>query len=508
MKRGKEAEKSTFKKLKSSLEELGFGIERNVRLSTTGQEVDILLYHRDLGVWLVSVKSYIEKRKVSRWLEEIHRARDEFLDYLNDIGLRGKVWAGALLALPETSRNEYVKVFELPEEHDHVLILFREDFRDVDRLKRKFLNRLNREAGLGRINWNSVLGFFSLVPRRIDINPQKYICFLDDVQMKTVEALGGIGFGHKLIRGGAGTGKTWLILRSLKEIEDRIKRKLKVLIICFNQNLYDFLTEEVKKLSLEKLGVDVERLPIKGGKQYPLAKEKLKEILDRKYDLILCDEVQDFHRKAVEEILDACGNVALFCDDAQRIYVQSRWTWKEIEEAFPLQCINLTTVYRSPTQTFRAGVKIIQMDKRLKESYGEYIDNVLGSSSAINTWGRFLFVKSISWDLMEEIADEHSERSSALLFPHWGYMEGEFPVNFADKYLRSKGLEFDIVLLKDFWKFLDWTLRTTPEFLYTRAYTFITRGRFLVVLEEPAKRYSPEVMKIYELIREEAENTF
>lgn len=511
MKMGKRVEETISEKLRQILEGLGFGVERNVRLSTTGQEVDILLYHKNLGVWLVSVKSYMKKKKISMWLNEIHRARDEFLDYLNDIGLRKKVWVGALLALPRTSKAEYVKAFEVPEEYDNVLILFKEDFGDVDRLKRKFLNRISKEAGLGRVNWNSVLGFFGLVPKRMDINPQKYVCFLDDVQAEIVNALGGIGFGYKVVRGGAGTGKTWLILKSLKEVEGRIKGKLKALIMCFNQNLYEFFKKETEKLSLKRLSVDVERLPIRSGNEFPLAKDRLKQILDREYDLIFCDEVQDFHKEAVEEILNACDNVALFCDDAQRIYIQSRWGWEEIEEKYPLSYINLVRVYRSPARAFRAGARIIMMDERLKENYGDYIRNVISSPKTLNTYGKLVLVDRIDDNLVESIASRYPEYTLAVLIPSWRNFEYYFenkklPVSFSDTYLRSKGLEFDVVFLKDFWDFLEsGTLKRTPEFLYTRAYTFLTRGRFLVVLEEPAKEYSPEIVKIYEVIRKEAE---
>ena len=506
MKIGEVMEALTFGKLKRVLGDLGFGIWRKVYIPTSGQEVDLLIFNPHLGVWLLSVKSYFDKEQLRDWIIEIHEARDSFLDYLKRLNLRGKVWAGALLVFPRTSRKKYTEAFGLPEEHDHVLILFKEDLDDVESLRRKLLNRMKKGILAENLNWDSVLGFFGIVPKKLSLNPQRYICFLDDVQADVINRLHSIGIGHKLIRGGAGTGKTWLILKILERIEESIKTNLRVLLMCFNRNLQSFFKEEVKKLKLKNLNVDIERIPLRSGSGFPLAKQKLSQILERGYDIVFCDEVQDYHKEAVETILENNDNVALFCDDAQRIYVQSKWTWEEIKEKFLPECITLTAVYRSPDRVFRAGVKILEMDERFKKEYGEYINNVLSSSNSVNNWGKFFIVKKIHKELIKEIMDDYKVNTSALLFPHWEDAERDLPVTFSDTYLRSKGLEFDAVFLKNFWDFLEkWTLKKTPEFLYTRAYTSITRGRFLVVVEEPSQDYSPEVMRIYEVVKKEAE---
>ncbi len=501
---GKEAEKTVYRKLKKVLGDLGFEVIHRVYTLIKGQEVDLLVFHKDLGVWLVSVKAYLNPEKLNSWIGEIYDARNDFLDYLKTLGLREEIWAGALLALPNITKEEYMEKFKCSEKLDHVLILFKEDLTDLDKLRKKFLNGMKKMINIENLNWNEVLAFFGVVPGRISVNPQRYICFLDDVQADIMDKLHGVGFGHKLIMGGAGTGKTWLILNVLKRIEDRVSRNLKVLLMCFNQNLFEFFKKEVAELQLKRLKVDVKRVPLGKGSGFPLAKQSLSEILKRNYDIILCDEVQDYHREAVEFILEKCNSVALFCDDAQRIYVQSRWAWEEIEEKYPLERISLTTVYRSPSPIFKAGVKILQMDRNLKAYYNEYI-KILGSSNTVNMWGNLFFVDKIDRDFVKSIRDKFPKHFTSILFPHWGYQERwNDLVPYSDTYLRSKGLEFDIVFLKDFWDFLEkWTMKRTPEFLYTRTYTSITRGRFSVFVEElPSQNYRSEVKRIYEVMKE------
>ena len=153
-----------------------------------------------------------------------------------------------------------------------------------------------------------------------------------------------------IVTGAAGTGKTWIASYVARDYAARGNR---VLLVCFNENLACELT-----IRLEGTGVLVShyhRLPYvlfnqnlcrtgQGGQflddetdqafQKYVAYHPLSN--DKKFDLLLIDEGQDFNDKKITFLLslvkdDDNSKIALFGDQNQRIY-RREWRMDELRE--------------------------------------------------------------------------------------------------------------------------------------------------------------------------------
>jgi len=82
-------------------------------------------------------------------------------------------------------------------------------------------------------------------------------------------------------------------------------------------------------------------------------------------------------------------------------------------------------------------------------------------------------------------------------------------INFDVKsYLRVKGLEYDIIVLKDFWEFLDY-YRNNFSYIYRMAYTVITRSKFGVFIPYPnvnSSYFKEDIENIYKIILKHSYN--
>ena len=503
MRVGKEAEVRTFNLLKNSLAKYGFIIKRNV-YTIYGEEIDILIIHRNIGLVFAEVKSYFNPNDIKHWIGKLMQKRYRFLDYLDNNGLRQKVWVSAVLILPLTSRNEFLKHY--PESS---IVICKEDLENEESLYNKILNlprETKRLLNLSEEDLNTSLKyFFEEYKERISISSDNILTLLDDLQYRLIDTKLGIFNGYKLIRGGAGSGKTWVILNALRKNRDFIlTQDKKILLLCFNIRLEEFFRKKIQSYKLEN-NVTVSRVPIDAN--FRLKIRSFRELLSQKdFDYIFCDEVQDFPKGSVRILTENFGNVALFCDEAQRIYTQSKWTWEEelggkfsaVEEIF------LPYIYRSFTNSFKAGAEILKNDKYLREKYKEYIEKIL-NSEVLNNNGKIIFVDNFS-DAVEILKEDGNSKKGILVNIDANRLKQTLSIDAdIDTYLRVKGLEYDTVVLKNFSGFLEFTASKNPELLYTRAYTFLTRSRRKVIVERPKKITDPKVKAIFEIIEKYAE---
>jgi len=500
---GEANEVRAFNLIKEALEKYGFFIKRNV-YTIHGDEIDLLLIHKHVGITLAEIKSYFEPKEFRIWVRELMENRNKFLDYLDTNGLRGKVWVNTAIILPSTSRQEFTNHF--PEAD---FVIYKEDLEDERKLYNKILNlpkALKRFLNISDEDLKTSLKyFFEEYEYRFTISPEGILTLLDDLQYKLIDRQTGIFNGYKLIRGGAGSGKTWVILNALIKNKNYIVNQNKrILLVCFNLRLEEFFRQQISSYGLEN-HVMVSRIPIDGNFRLKIKNfEKLIKLKD--FDYVLCDEVQDFPKGTVRLLIENFKNVALFCDEAQRIYTQSKWTWdEELGSKFSgVEKIFLPYIYRSFTNAFKAGAEILSKDKYIKSVYKDYIDKVL-KAEVLNNNGKIILVKNFS-DAIDVLKEEKYSKKGILVSSDTDRIKKFLPFDAdVDTYLRVKGLEYDSVVLKNFFGFLQFTALKNEELLYTRAYTFLTRSRRKIIVEKPKNITNSKVKEIYEIVEKYAE---
>jgi len=217
---------------------------------------------------------------------------------------------------------------------------------DLNRLQAAVIKVLGRfgEPGSGDMSViDSALGVlqptFALVPSlapTIEL-ARKELVRLTEEQAFALEGLD--GNPRLVVRGGAGTGKTLLVLTQARKLAAEGKR---VLVLCFNRPLGAFLHDELADNSDQVLAVTFHDFclqvlqgaevapPDSSDKTYwdkllPDAALSAMSAFPTRYDAILVDEAQDFRSDwwlMIEEFLadPAKSHFHLFGDDQQNLY--------------------------------------------------------------------------------------------------------------------------------------------------------------------------------------------
>ena len=244
-----------------------------------------------------------------------------------------------------------------------------------------------------------------------------------------------------------------------------------------------------------------------------------------KFKYILIDEFQDFPNNIGYYIVNKHKNVIIFVDETQKIYDEGFTSWKEVlKEKFQPGLLNnyLRIVYRNPTDIYRCGLELLSQDRKLR-GYTK-VQEVIENSKPINEIGGLAFytdndiyrvinkIKYTTNEIKQNTGfipkigllingSEKDESKYRLKFlPYFGSL------NFDVKsYLRVKGLEYDLVILKDFWDFLFY-YKSNFSFLYRMVYTIISRGKLGVIIPYPQYTNDIELKKIYDILLKHSKN--
>jgi hypothetical protein len=168
----------------------------------------------------------------------------------------------------------------------------------------------------------------------------------------------GIGEGHRIIYGVAGSGKTLILICHTKLLANR-KDIQRILVICFNRTLAAYLKsvfdEDIQDQECKrKINVftfygwaraEINNLPGLSGfsREYYDDKilgyillEKLEKLPNKElYDAVLVDEAQTFYptwlKCCVAALKDSeNGNLMIVSDGNQSLYKRSKYTWKSV----------------------------------------------------------------------------------------------------------------------------------------------------------------------------------
>ena len=266
------------------------------------REPDVLILHRDLGLWVIECKSYsidnifaIQGHQwlMSDWYQEaetpVAQAEDQMFALKNKLEqrreTRGKINCNFRVALPNIRKREWENTIfcQLPSTEGVVLLY--EDLTPT--AFKKHLTDNAQRCRLSQQDWDLVKGVLggtlsSREPRNIATgtpvdNPIRVISYIES-QLKILdETQQKISFevpeGPQRLRGLAGTGKTVLLAKRAAKLHIKYPEKT-IGFIFFTRSLYvqitDLITLYHKEMHPEHLEPNWEKLKILhswGGKE-------------------------------------------------------------------------------------------------------------------------------------------------------------------------------------------------------------------------------------------------
>lgn len=231
------------------------------------------------------------------------------------------------------------------------------------------------------------------------LTPEDDVRLLDEQQAKMAVEL---GEGHRIIYGVAGSGKTILLVARARFLSAK-HPDWRILILCYNVLLRDYLTKLLNPLSLTA-DVEVEnyhrwsRSIIFGAgtdfknkytslqdqcqtsdalgeffqTQVPqLLTEAIQHCSGGKYDAILVDEAQDFEQGwffPIIQLLNKRSNSLLVClDGLQGIYARKKFHWSDVGIKARGRSKKLRKSYRNPMSIGKFAFEFLTRDQRLQE---------------------------------------------------------------------------------------------------------------------------------------------
>ncbi len=364
------------------------------------------------GGYYISVYS----RKYENPIHEVNRHKNFILSLIRSRNL--DITVDYAVAFPNLTKEEFDRLDNALRHHINASrCIFKDDFKDRDKLLRKLANLLHSRYGYPTqegydLSWiHSLRGilFPELVIGKKFLSgvTSDDIPILDELQEKLLRS---VSVGLRILRGAPGSGKTVTLVG--KAIYEKLYKRTiygskRVLILTFTR----ILAEEMKKmiqniieyrglenfLSVEDFDIytmhsltrklcDEYGVPWNSGEDIDEAIERLLEVdfdEEDKYDVILCDEVQDFGRnwfKLVDILKKESSIVILSVDETQRIYDRSMWKWKDVGIEARGRVIILRKSYRFPTRFLRASIEFLKRDRglirELRELEGINLDEI------------------------------------------------------------------------------------------------------------------------------------
>ena len=528
---GKDGEKEVLKKLHKVLKKYNqdYLLLQNVALKVLGgsKDIDLLLIHPVLGIYIIEVKNYssIDSLKYKNPFSQANEYQDILLSTINqEIG--NVINVEYRVAFPKIKRKdgiEGLKAYGFSQYENHAI--FKEDLEDLD----KFFNATNPLVPKEH-EFKKIISLLVPANEQKDIVPilkSDGIFFFDNKQLSVLSDYKG---GLKIIRGVAGSGKSMILINFIKS-----HPKKKFLVMCFNKKLASFLEKELKGFNVDLFtmfgflnevgfkfeGKKVGKCPkcgsdlivrkgknlFVGCKSFPKCKfsrdlsleykynilenevDELKEKIApfvKDYDYFLADETQDLAASVVRVIIENVKNSILFIDEAQKIYP---YTMNDIRDVLyhpkfkPLKVnkndfINLKNIYRTPSNTARAALEILSLDKEIDEFYKKIqfmssIDDV----RLILEEGDFYVGNFNDIDELKELSEKIKGEKIILSFDKddINEIERKIPNIKSMPMMAVKGLEAQNVIIHNFEEFLN-VASQNKEF-FRQLYVLLTRSK-------------------------------
>lgn len=425
---------------------------------TTVREVDLVLLHPVLGVYLIEIKNWESLDAMEFYgidpYAQVSGYRNILLSQIGSELGRVPINVEYRVVLPSVSRSEGLAFFRKNASYEQYAsnTFFAEDLGQDDLLGKFF-----HSPAPSIPNNKEFLAVASLIITKKELSQ-----FDDDVlpvitkdevvffDYKQLSILNGYTGGFRIIRGVAGTGKTVILTNFIRSRLDKYPSE-RFLILCFNRRLVDSIEDGFADMPLKgNIGVysifeflgkiefrwssaDIKTSESLGVKYEKLKKPAATKEFDRAFshwlrthpiDYLMCDETQDMPPNLMRVIYERIRDCVFFIDEAQRFYPYTMETIAEVFHHPEFEKIDmrgrvfgLKNVYRTPANIARCAFEVLSYDKKLNDYYRDtkYLTGNFGSDVRCvledgqigrGYWDGFHYLKklieAIPWD--EDVA--------------------------------------------------------------------------------------------------------
>lgn len=319
--------------------------KRNINGKISWGEADFVIMNKSYGLLVVEVKSGGISFKDGEWYQtrldnnimnkmknpfsQANRSKYKFKElFENKFGFSEKIFVEKIVWFPSISQDELNDIV-LPQEYDKRLILTSNSLNNPELAIVGAYNYYN-STKFNQISdnaykeiFNILLPEFNLIPSLGGKNSEINYCF-NQLTMEQEKILNFIDFQNTIaIEGGAGTGKTFIAL----EYARRSSNNGKVLFLCFNKYLNDFLNTNYSYNNVDYYniyGFIAKNIGANTITDNNILKElKTIDIQALGYKSIIIDEAQDydfFVLKYLHDLsVDNNYNFIIFFDKNQQI---------------------------------------------------------------------------------------------------------------------------------------------------------------------------------------------
>ena len=361
-------------------------------------ESDFTIFHPKKGIVVIEVKSGSIKLVEGQWEQQnikngykikikdpmiqAERSKYTFLDLLrSDQRYKNyKIECAVWLTMVES----YKQLGNLPPAYKEGNLLIKKDIEEIEKsilrifdyyeLKEQSIYNKEDEKFVVR----TLAPEFNIVPNISNIIEEAEYNFnrMTQEQSKLIDYLDCQRVAS--IQGGAGTGKTLLAIEKIKKLlENEEKKKKKVLFLCFNEFLYNYLNLKYKSELTNATFFSIDKLVKKHYKiknEYATEEEKLNFLYNYStynwdYKHIIIDEGQDFTKDEIDALYFIAelegGCFYLFYDKNQIVNRGEKLFFED-----NLECrLILTTNCRNTKNIAISSNKILNIEKyKLNES--------------------------------------------------------------------------------------------------------------------------------------------
>jgi len=380
---------------------------------------DILWIHPHVGVVVIEVKAwdfkhlegceivnggrFVKTKSGKVWKNPIREADEHKNIILNKLksvcGGETPLPVSYVVMFPNLTHKEYLGLSHVFREHipEHKCIFKREE-------KKSVLAKLAQSPSEIFVVKDNDLKKFDFVRKalfpELTIGKESFSITSDDVLIMDIaqeRLLRRTHKGRKILRGAPGSGKTVVLVG--KAIQEKLYHPhKKILLVTYVRILAEDMRKMIQniiesrglELSVDDFEIHTMRsLALELCKKYGISLNDGKEPEDvlieylsnnsipeyDKYDVILCDEVQDFKKEWFRIIfaLEKRDSITIFgVDETQRIFEGRDWRWKDVGiEARGRVVHVLRKNYRTTDKVMKLAVEFIKKDatlfKELKE---------------------------------------------------------------------------------------------------------------------------------------------
>ena len=337
------------------------------------------------------------------------------------------------------------------------------------------------------------------------------IFFIDLTQIKIVK---NYKKGLRIVRGIAGTGKTFLAEELLKswngksifllfnqELLNQEKEKLSDYRNVEVQSLVSFLSKDILSIQ-NRRNEELEDFFSKVKGKEELLLKRLKEYKEKNgISLLVIDEAQDFPPFLLNILSKVFENCVIFIDESQAINLFSTHNIKEAFKDTKLtgRVRNLKTVYRSPNKIFKLAKEFLKFDRSLNRYYRE-IGEDIDYFESILEGGRVTILRG---DVKNKSFEEFTIGNPNAIFVKRAKKAETLRNQGLNAYTYEsiKGLEFEKVFLYEVDDYINTIASSRKrDLLWRKLFVATTRAKDEVIFHFKSDGTSPETRKIFQLI--------